>query len=39
MILFRFKPYGDMPKQMIWDLEALVGKTEYKVRLERRDKL
>jgi len=34
---FSLKPYGDMPKQMVWDLEAFIGKTEYKICLERRE--
>ena len=36
-LLFSLKPYGDMPKQMVWDLEAFIGKTEYKICLERRE--
>ena len=34
---FRFKPYGDMPKQIRWDIGAFIGQSEYKVRLERRE--
>ena len=36
-LLFSLKPYGDMPKQMVWDLEAFIGKNEYKICLERRE--
>ena len=34
---FRFKPYGDMPKQIRWDIGAFIGQFEYNFRLERRD--
>ena len=31
------KPYGDMPKVMVWDKFAFIGKDKYEMKLERRD--
>ena len=36
-ILFRLKPYGDMPKEISWDVGAFIGQAEYKIRVESRD--
>lgn len=34
---FSLKPYGDMPKEMVWDKFAFIGKDKYEMKLERRD--
>ena len=31
------KPYGDMPREMVWDKFAFIGKDKYEMKLERRD--
>ena len=31
------KPYGDMPRVMVWDKFAFIGKDKYEMKLERRD--
>jgi len=31
-----FKPFGDMPKLLQWDMEAFIGKTKYDIKVERR---
>ena len=34
---FSFKPYGDMPKELQWDMEAFIGKKDYKIKIESRN--
>ena len=35
--LASLKPYGDMPKEMVWDKFAYIGKDKYEMKIERRD--
>jgi len=36
-IILSFKPYGDMPKELQWDMEAFIGKKDYKIKIESRN--
>ena len=33
----RLKPYGDMPKELVWDMNAFIGASKYEIKLEKRD--
>ena len=34
---FSLKPFGDMPKEMVWDPQGLIGKEKIDVKIERRN--
>merc|ERR1712061_644109 len=34
---FSVKPYGDMPKELVWDMNAFIGASKYEIKLEKRD--
>jgi len=34
---FSLKPYGDMPKELVWDMNAFIGASKYEIKLEKRD--
>ena len=36
-LIISLKPYGDMPKEMVWDKFAYIGKDKYEMKIERRD--